>query len=320
VAGTSGTALLRGEPWAAWFVAGAGWLVLQGALGAMWLTELAGDQRSILPGARNEVLLLAQVFGLHVSFVLGVATRAFVTLFAARTSRLASLAAPILFEMGLLAWFVAAFAASQGGDAAGLEDIGLLLAAAGLLVAVGVTGAWRPASRLRDATRPLATGMRLAMLWCAVVAALLGVAAVRDLGGGGTPGHRELDAARHAIGLGVVTTLIVSMAQMLLPEFATERLVRTAGAWRGSLLGWLLTVAAVLRVGAAALAGDLGDAAQWVMALAGTIALGVMVAFALLLLRASRGFVPTIELGASSTARGRATIDGPPSTEGDAGG
>ncbi|MEZ4502922.1 MAG: hypothetical protein R3C39_09880 [Dehalococcoidia bacterium] len=305
VLGTSSAALRRGEAWALWFVAGTGWFVAQGVLGAAWLTELASDRGSILRGSRDEVLLLAQVYGLHVSFVLGVATRAFPTLFAAGTSKIASRAAPLLFEAGVLAWFVAALATSRGSDALALERAGLMLAAAGLVVAIGVTGAWKPASRLRDATRPLAVGMRLSMAWCAIVAMLLVVGAVQS----DVPEHRVLDAARHAIGLGVVTTLIVSMAQMLLPEFAAERLVRTAGAWRGSLLAWLLTVAAVLRVGAALFAGNLDEGASWAMALAGTIALGVMIAFALLLRRAARGFVPAIELGAVASSRR------PPSSE-----
>ena len=55
------------------------------------------------------------------------------------------------------------------------------------------------------------------------------------------------DAVRHIFAIGVVTLAITAMAQLILPEFASERLLRRTAPWRGAGFALALSTAVVLR-------------------------------------------------------------------------
>jgi amino acid transporter len=77
------------------------------------------------------------------------------------------------------------------------------------------------------------------------------------------------------------------MAQLMLPEFASERLVRGPTPRRGPIFGAILSVAVVLRA-LVPLAGLEGEERWWSMAAAGAIAWLAVAAFAVLVWRARR--------------------------------
>jgi hypothetical protein len=87
------------------------------------------------------------------------------------------------------------------------------------------------------------------------------------------------DAIRHLLGLGVVTSGIVSMAHLLLPEFASERMAR-APRTRGPILAGLLLASAALRVLVPWL-GVEGSPRNWLLTLAGVLGYAAVSWFAL---------------------------------------
>src|SRR3546814_10811432 len=89
----------------------------------------------------------------------------------------------------------------------------------------------------------------------------------------------QLDAIRHVFALGVVTLAIVTMAQLMLPEFASERIAHPPAVWRGSAFGLALSISALLR-GVLPWAGLIdGDARYWAMSVAGLIGLLAVATF-----------------------------------------
>jgi hypothetical protein len=127
------------------------------------------------------------------------------------------------------------------------------------------------------------------LAWLTAACAIVLIGSLRALFARSLPPWHELDAVRHIVAIGVVLTTIVAMAQMVLPEFASERFAGRQGAWRGIALGALLSVATLLRVGGRFLTDQLpAEAINWAMATSGAIALGVMVIFAVLFARGVR--------------------------------
>lgn len=125
-----------------------------------------------------------------------------------------------------------------------------------------------------------------AVLWLAVAGLLLLATAFRALVAGEVVSATTLDALRHVFAVGVITLAIVGMAQLVLPEFASERLVRPPGGWRGPFFGLVLSSAALLR-GFVLLAGIKGDARWQVMAIGGVLGWLALATFATLFWRAS---------------------------------
>ena len=91
-----------------------------------------------------------------------------------------------------------------------------------------------------------------------------------------------------------MTLAIVCMAQLMLPEFASERLVGTPAAWRGAAFGAMLSAAAVLR-GLLPLWGLDGDARWWAMAAAGLLGWVALAACWVLLRRAQASHLRYLE-------------------------
>lgn len=300
----------RGDPTGLLFSAGAIWFVLQGALNAVWLTDLWRDGGTILPGDRGGAILLLQFLGVHLMFIFGVALRAFPVFFAAKRATLRpQLVAIALTQVGLVL-AAAAAVITVGTDARPwlLEAVGVVLYGGALIWLTLFTGWWRSPVRLRPTSQPFALTLQLAMAWSAVAGLLLIVGGLDALLDARPIEFATFDAVRHVIGLGVVTTAIVGMAQLILPEFAGERLRHPPGAWRGTGLAIALAVATALRVGARLFEDALStDAIYWLMSVAGTIALAVVVILAYYFWRALRGFGDIIQF-----AQERTRAPGPP--------
>lgn len=286
-------ATLRGsirslDPSALLLGAAAMWLVVQAALGAWWLTVLASDGGTILVNTRNSALVNLQFFGVVLSAVLGVGMRTFPTFFGLPpTSKPVGLGVTALLTVGLVAWtWGTAWATPDALAEAGRAAVGVAIA-----VAVATFGLHSRKHRLAAASSGYVWALRPVMLWLAVTGALLAWSGLRPLVGGSRGTFEEVDAIRHVFALGVVTLAIVAMAQLILPEFASERLVRQPSKWRGAAFGAALSAAVVLR-GVLPWLGDRagieGDLRWSLMGVGGLVGLGAIVAFALLYWRARR--------------------------------
>lgn len=234
-------------------------------------------------------------------FILGVGLRAFPTFCAPGPlpSRRA-LAAFVLTQAGIVAVLYSYLARTySSATPCGVEDAGYVVLGLGLAWAATFTGFWRAPSRIRPASRPSAYLLQSAMIWLVVAAALLaGLGLARAIDGIGLASS-ELDAARHIVGVGVVLSTIVGMAQMILPEFASERLLGRQGAWRGLLFGVLLSTATVLRAGSRLFAGWLpGDLVYWSMLLAGVLVLSVVAMLGFYFVRGVRSWELVLEAAA----------------------
>ncbi|MEX2229842.1 MAG: hypothetical protein WEB13_09425 [Dehalococcoidia bacterium] len=297
------------EPFALFFSAGAVWFVAQAALGAWWLSDLALSGQTVLRADRSLLLVTLQFFGFHLMFILGVGIRSFPVFFAARRPSFRAVAAAFsVTQVGLVLIAVGGIAAAQRlGAAWPLENTGAALAGLGLASTTAFTGWWRSPARIRPASRPFALALQPAMAWLTLAALLLAGLAVRGLAERALPPAHQADAVRHIVALGVLLMTMVAMAQLVLPEFASERLAGRQGAWRGLVFGALLSLATVLRAGSRFFARELpADVVNWSMALAGVLALTVVIAFALLFLRSVRNHGAMLAKVAAFTAGDRA--------------
>ncbi len=168
-----------------------------------------------------------------------------------------------------------------------LADLGFIMTGLVLLGLVWQAGVLRAATnRLRPASRPQLWLIRSAFVWLVVASVVAVYAGLKAFSKAELPSQYEFDAVRHALGVGVVTNLILGMSLMILPEFAVQRQRPNLQRRLAILLAGLIDLAAALRV-APALAGDGWSYDQrnlW-MAVAGSLAETGMVIFAVYLLR-----------------------------------
>ena len=306
----------RGGP-AYWpfIAAGAIWFVVQGVLATWWVTTAASAGGTVLAVERNSVLVFLQFFGVHLMFILGVALRAFPTFFAAGALPASQVrVAWALCQAGIATVVAVGVARQFGLGVPWVSEIGgFVLLGLGLTWGTTFTGFWRPPSRIRPASRPSAYLLQPAMAWLVLAGLLLvGFAFARGMRGEGLQ-TLELDATRHIVGVGVVLTTIVGMAQMILPEFAGERLLGRQAAWRGAAFGAALVVATTLRAGARLFSPWLPSAVVWwSMSLAGLLALLVIGALGYYFWRGVRSHGLVLE-AAAHFGEGRR---GPPSSPG----
>ncbi|MGI8562342.1 MAG: hypothetical protein ACR2MZ_02070 [Candidatus Dormibacter sp.] len=108
------------------------------------------------------------------------------------------------------------------------------------------------AHRLHAASQPAAGFLVMANRWAMLAGCLLLAAAAITVSSSGLEIADGLeDAAQHAIGLGLVTTLIVGMARLLTPVFAIGRTQASPSVLLIRLIWLGLSVATALRVLAA---------------------------------------------------------------------
>jgi hypothetical protein len=279
------------RPFALLFLGGIAWFLLQSLLGAIWLAELALDGRTILEARRSATLVGLQVFGFHFAFILGVVVQAFPGFFATRRPTVAEVLPPIVLTQGGVGAVVLArvLAVFSDADLQLVENGGHIAFGAGVLWLGAYSGWWRGPWHMSRIARRFSLILWPAMAWLAIVGLLsvfIGVQAAADRS---VPSSLELDTLLHVATVGVVLMLIVGMAQLILPEFASERIAGRQGRWRSLTFGVGLSVAVILRAGGHYFAGDLGrQGSSWSMALAGVIALTLTLVFTMLLVRSRR--------------------------------
>jgi hypothetical protein len=170
-----------------------------------------------------------------------------------------------------------------------LQGAGSLLLAAAIGGGIAGTGVWRKPERLRASARHAALLIRTAYVWLALVALALAWTGGRALAEGRPVPPADADAVRHALALGVFTTLLVGMASLMLPWLAMRR-QRPGSARRETVVLWaLLTTAAALRVTGAVMEREgVGAGRYHLMSLGGALAIVAVAYFASTVLRAAR--------------------------------
>ncbi|MFN8558028.1 MAG: hypothetical protein U0531_12045 [Dehalococcoidia bacterium] len=269
----------------------------QATLGLVLLAMIpTGDLA--LPAARDRALLSVQFSAFLLPFVLGVASRALPSFFKYRAAE-PRLTWAIAGALGAGAALQATAARPLAAVvAARLEAAGGLLVATGALGGAALTGVWRPPERLRTSARDSALLLRTAFAWLAVAALWLGVISTPALLTGRPAPAAHIDGIRHTLALGVVTTLILGMGQLVLPWLAMRRPRRGGGGRANGRALWaLLLVATALRVAGALLEGRAAPEVRYgMMGLAGLLGFIAVAWFATSILRAARVRPPEIPL------------------------
>lgn len=280
--------LLRGkravEPWRYFAFAGALWWLAWAALSL----AVAGDANGGLTDIRtNDGVLWAVMLGPIGNFIWGVQSRSVPVFFGRKTPRLRTALGPgVALNAG--AALIALGAANESHRA---EAAGFGLAGLALLILPWLCGStWGEAKRLRPRAKPAARFVLVANGSALAAAPLLLFAAARLWDSGpSTASVHALDGARHLLGVGLITMLILGMARLVAPVFALERTEAGVPGAFERIPFWLLSAAVVLRAGAALFAEPLGYSARMHTAsLAGILAWAGIAIFAVSVVRAVR--------------------------------
>jgi uncharacterized protein involved in response to NO len=287
---------LRSVPSASLFLLGGLGLFVQAALGVLWLPDLTADM-PFVRADRNAALLAVQVYAFVLPFIFGVSWRALPSFFAYRTP---SPAWALVLVTGLAVGTALLAVGPLIDDitaAARVQGAGSLVLGAAIAGGIAGTGVWRKPERLRASARHAALLIRTAYVWLALVALALVWTGGQALADGLPVPPADADAIRHALALGVFTTLLVGMASLMLPWLAMRRQRPGSARWETRILWALLTAATVLRVAGAVLEREgTGSGRYHLMALGGVLAIVAIAYFASTVLRAVRQPPPEIVL------------------------
>lgn len=271
----------KGRAWQAWRLAawaGTSWWIAWSVF-----TASGGllERGALVPDDVDERTVWVMLLGVLSNFAWAVQARSVPVFYGRRPPGARQLIPPLL----LLNAGVAVAAVSSSGSLG--FDAGLGLAGLGTAWLAPVGGSvWGTATRLRPPSRPSARFIVAANRWAVIAGVLLAVDAVTAVASS-RPSEVLRDGALHACGLGFMTTLILGVAQLLMPAFAGERALSERGGPESWLSFPAITLAAALRVLGAALGGDRRSA---VVALSGVLAWIAVAAFAAGLLRAGRSW------------------------------
>ncbi|MBM4410377.1 MAG: hypothetical protein FJ037_03455 [Chloroflexi bacterium] len=302
----------KGMPNALLMGSGMAWLVVQAALGAVWFPQLALDGTSVLRSDRDGLLVSIQFFGFLLSAFAGVGLRSFPSFFGMpQPSARMGHAVFASLQGGLLLWAGGSLLAIGGVDAHRAVAAGQALVGIAMLLLMSTFGWWHRKTRLAVASQPLAWPLRATLAMLTLTGLLLAVSGIEAFARGGVISTVRIDAVRHIFALGVITQGILAIAQLILPEFASERFVRPPSRWRPVTLASALIGAVVLR-GLMPLAGVSGDARLWSMAAGGVLGLAAIAAFGILFLRARRTHFAYLSKVAVWRIQSLPTTDWPP--------
>lgn len=265
------------------------WLMLFGAVATLAWGIVAGAglwraEHGVMPAEAARAATWLALLGGIGAFTWGVQAQTVPVFYGRKRPPIARTAAPTaLLALGT---GLAVAGALLQDDA--LSAPAFILAGCGVvtltLLAGAVTGA---PHRLRPRAQPMARFILAANRWAVAGGVLVILAGTRLATGTGLAGFE--DAGRHALTVGFVTSLISGIASLVAPMFAVERVVPGERRAEVYLAFPALQAAALIRVGAALLAGEVGETGrQHALALSGALAWFAVAAFAYSLIRAVR--------------------------------
>lgn len=274
------------------------WRYLAWAGGAWWavwavLAVKAGlDARdhALVPIALNDALAWAVMLGAVGNFVWAVQSRSVPVFFGRKPPSPRAIAIPAVMLNAGAALIVLAWLADTSAPPVRLTSAGLALAGGGVVWLAPLAGSvWGRATRLRPRARAASRYVLAANVSAVVAGALLVATGVASLVTGELEWAGFRDAARHAIGLGMITALIFGMAQLVAPVFALERAEAHGPGLIDHVAWWGIVAAIVLRVSVGLLQDEMAlDGRMHLSATAGTLAWVAVAAFALSVYRAVR--------------------------------
>jgi len=269
------------------------WLLVVRSLGMSWALGSAANGVALLPFDRQQALHNLEMWGFVLAAVAGVSLRSVIIFFGREApGPRATWGMWSLLNAGLCLYVLAAawqtYAPGEGLVRA--EALGYVLVGLGLAAPAIAIGPWRPPSRLRPTSRGAGVLVQMGMLWLLAGGLLLAVLGTIALAEGTPVAYARLDAARHVLGVGTVTTMIMGMAYLVMPAFALARQEGEPYRWAVRLALLLLPMATVMRAAGGWLAGDL-KGADHLTATAGVLAWLAVAAFAASLARALRSGV-----------------------------
>jgi hypothetical protein len=285
------------EPWRYLAFAGATWWLAWAALAA-WAGVRGGRHDGLVPATFDDTLTWVVVFGAIANFIWAVQSRSVPIFFGRKTPPVRRMAAPALLLNGGAALLALSLFPWSSETGARLSGAGLLCA--------GVASAWLPvvagavggkAKRLRPRARAAGRFVLAANIASAGAGIALAWAGGQTLLDGEFAGYGLRDAARHALGLGLITMLILGMARLVAPVFALERVQPGGPSLIDRAPFWLLLGALTLRVSAGLLYDDITyDSRMHLAATAGVLAWLAIGLFAFTMVRAVRAEKATQEM------------------------
>ena len=277
------------DPWRDFARAGAAWWAAWAVFIVAAAIRGAGNGR-YTPVQLDDTLTWIVMFGAIGNFIWAVQSRAVPVFFDRKTPSRRQAAVPFaLLNLGTLAIAASLLPISTSGSqrlmGAGLATAGVALAWLAPLAGAVRGQAHRLRPRARAASRYVLAANHFAML----AGVLLVWAGLHSLISGDFEAPGARDAARHAIGLGLITLLIVGMAQLVAPVFALERAEARSPGIEDHLGWWALLAGASLRVVAGLLYDRVSyDTRMHLAAIAGGLAWVGLAMFAASVIRAVR--------------------------------
>lgn len=276
------------DPWRYFAWAGTAWWAVLAAMLLTWGVRAARNE-GLAPVAWDDVMTWVVLLGPIGNFIWSVQSRSVPIFFGRKTPTWRQAVVPgVAYNAG--AALVALSLLFEGETAARLSGSGMALAGAGMVWLPVIAGSvWGQAKRLRPRAKPAARFVLGANIAAVVAGVLLVWAGAQTSLDAEYAEFAARDAARHVVGIGLVTMLILGMARLVAPVFALERTESGVPKLYERAPFWLLLGALVLRGGSALLAEQISyDARMHSAATAGALAWLAIAIFAVSVLRAVR--------------------------------
>lgn len=275
------------------FAAGAVWVAVAAVLTLAFVADAARDSTPTIAVLRSTSITFLQLYGFIFMFIFAVSLRTFPIFFERRPAQpQLTLAAWALANAGVAAYAAALIWKSydHSADVRLLQTVAFLVVGAALVALLALLRVFEgKPHRLRISARRSMRFIRSAYAWLLVTAALQVFFSTRALLDERPPTHFQIDAVRHFLALGFVTTMIIGMALLVLPRLAMRRayaqparivvpvmLILLHGATAARGVGSLLVDEARIETG------------FWTMSAGGVAAMLAMAVFAAYLLWPSR--------------------------------
>ena len=272
------------------FAAAALWFVVALLINLALVVDAAAGSEATVSVTRSSAVSFVLLYGFVSMFVFGVSMRTFPIFFGRRRAAPGpTMAAWALANVGIGGFAAAVIWRSYEVTAAGrvLEGASFVAVGVAFLVLLFTLRIFEGTPhRLRESARRSMAFVRCAYAWLLVAAVIQAVFGVRALWDERLPEHYEVDAARHFLALGFVTTIIMGMALLVLPRLAMRRMQGRASRLLAISLLALLQGATAARGAGSLLANETRfDEGFWTMTAGGLFGIVAMVLFAWYLLR-----------------------------------
>lgn len=285
--------LLRGrrkrEPWRYFALFGGAWWIVW-ALLMLIAGAKAWDSARFTPAIFDDTLTWVVMLGSIGNFIWAVQSRSVPVFFGRKTPPMRRAILPLVVLNVGVALLAISLAGNGSGTSYRLEGLGFTFA--------GIATAWLAplcgaisgtAHRLRPGARAASRFVLAANIAAIVAGIFLAWAGLDTLIRGEYAAFALRDAARHAFGVGLITMLILGMAQLVAPVFALSRAEsRPPALWERAIF-WLLVASVVLRVAGALLDGHMDEVQRLhLVSTSGALAWIALVLFATMIVLAIR--------------------------------